>query len=56
MVSGEFSSVELAQAEDEGYLVLRKPVAVDTLRDLFHRWLPPSPAAAEQVNAQASGA
>lgn len=55
MVSGEFSSAELAQAEDEGYLVLRKPVAVDTLRDLLLRWLPPNPASAKaQVNAQAS--
>jgi CheY-like chemotaxis protein len=40
MVSGEFSSPALAQAEDEGYLVLRKPVDMELMHSLLSRWLP----------------
>ena len=39
MVSGEFNAPELAQAQDEGYLVLRKPVEVATLYQLLDTWL-----------------
>ncbi|MDD2177834.1 ATP-binding protein [Acidovorax sp. D2M1] len=40
MVSGEWDSPALRQAEDEGYLVLRKPVAPDQLHTLLRQWLP----------------
>lgn len=39
MVSGEFDSTALQEAESEGYLVLRKPVDPDELRALLERWL-----------------
>jgi DNA-binding NtrC family response regulator len=39
MVSGEFNAPTLVEAEDEGYLVLRKPVDVGLLHDLLSRWL-----------------
>lgn len=39
MVSGEFASPELQAAESEGYLVLRKPVAVPQLHGLLAQWL-----------------
>jgi len=39
MVSGEFNSPELMEAENEGYLVLRKPVEPATLHDVLSRWL-----------------
>ncbi|RYF40603.1 MAG: response regulator, partial [Comamonadaceae bacterium] len=39
MVSGEFASAELAQAEDEGYLVIRKPVNIEQLHSVLTRWL-----------------
>jgi signal transduction histidine kinase len=39
MVSGEFNAPALAQAEDEGYLVLRKPVDIGLVHDLLSRWL-----------------
>ena len=39
MVSGELQSPELAQAEDEGYLVLRKPLDPAALRPLLETWL-----------------
>ena len=39
MVSGEFSSPAIQQAEDEGYLVLRKPVDIQLLHSLLSRWL-----------------
>lgn len=39
MVSGEFNAPALALAEDEGYLVLRKPVDVTLIHDLLSRWL-----------------
>jgi len=39
MVSGEFNSPQLQQAEQEGYLVLRKPLEVDHLYSLLARWL-----------------
>lgn len=38
MVSGEFNSPALVQAEDEGYLVLRKPVDIGLVHDLLSRW------------------
>ncbi|WP_342129685.1 hybrid sensor histidine kinase/response regulator [Hydrogenophaga sp. OTU3427] len=46
MVSGEFDSPELAQAEDEGYAVLRKPLVPQDLHVLLSGWLrtwPPTP-------------
>ncbi|MFY3384458.1 hybrid sensor histidine kinase/response regulator [Paracidovorax sp. MALMAid1276] len=39
MVSGEWASPVLRQAEDEGYLVLRKPVAPELLHTLLRQWL-----------------
>ncbi len=39
MISGELDAPELAQAEDQGYLVLRKPVDVQTLHILLRSWL-----------------
>ncbi len=39
MVSGEFNSVELMLAENEGYIVLHKPVAPELLFDLLASWL-----------------
>lgn len=41
MVSGEWDSPALRQAEDEGYLVLRKPVAPQLLYTLLQQWMPP---------------
>lgn len=38
MVSGEFSSEELQEAEQEGYLVLRKPLEAAQLHALLTRW------------------
>jgi signal transduction histidine kinase/CheY-like chemotaxis protein len=39
MVSGEFNSQALHQAEDEGYLVFRKPVEIHLIHDVLSRWL-----------------
>ncbi len=39
MVSGEYNSPELLRAEDEGYVVLRKPVDITVLHALLARWL-----------------
>ncbi len=39
MVSGEFNAPALALAEDEGYLVLRKPIEIGLVHDLLSRWL-----------------
>jgi len=39
MVSGELDAPQLKQAEDQGYLVLRKPVDVQTLHTLLRSWL-----------------
>lgn len=39
MISGEFNSPELARAESEGYLVLRKPLDPDVLHTILSRWL-----------------
>ena len=39
MVSGEYASPELAQAEDEGYLVIRKPLNIEQLYTVLSRWL-----------------
>jgi signal transduction histidine kinase/CheY-like chemotaxis protein len=47
MVSGELHSTELAQAEDEGYLVLRKPLDPAQLRPLLEAWMPAGAVAAE---------
>jgi CheY-like chemotaxis protein len=47
MVSGELLSAELAQAEDEGYVVLRKPLDPATLRPLLETWLTQRQAPAE---------
>lgn len=41
MVSGEFASHELLQAEHDGYLVLRKPLETRQLRALLEQWLLP---------------
>lgn len=41
MVSGEFASEALQQAEREGYLVLRKPLEVAQLHALLTQWLQP---------------
>lgn len=40
MISGEFNSPALAQAEQEGYLVLHKPLAPEVLYALLSRLLP----------------
>src|SRR3989344_4908951 len=42
MVSGEWDSPALRQGEEEGYLVLRKPVAPEQLHALLRQWLPDS--------------
>ena len=42
MVSGEWNAPALRQAEEEGYLVLRKPVAPEQLYALLRQWLPPA--------------
>ncbi len=39
IVSGEFNSPALVQAENEGYLVLRKPVDIGLVNELLSRWL-----------------
>jgi signal transduction histidine kinase/CheY-like chemotaxis protein len=39
MVSGEYDSPELAQAEAEGYLVLHKPLNANDLHTILSRWL-----------------
>jgi signal transduction histidine kinase len=39
MISGEFNSPELKQAESEGYLVLHKPLEPDQLYTVLSRWL-----------------
>ncbi|NOS97230.1 MAG: hybrid sensor histidine kinase/response regulator [Methylotenera sp.] len=39
MISGEFDSPELKQAESEGYLVLHKPLEPEVLHDVLSRWL-----------------
>ncbi len=41
MVSGEFDSPALLQAEREGYVVLRKPVEPAQLHALLYQWLRP---------------
>ena len=42
MVSGEFDAPALRDAEDEGYLVLRKPVNPAELHAVLAQWLAPS--------------
>lgn len=39
MVSGEFDSPELKLAENEGYLVLHKPLEPSVLYDVLSRWM-----------------
>lgn len=39
MISGEFDSPDLKEAEAEGYLVLRKPLQPEVLFALLSRWL-----------------
>lgn len=39
MVSGEFNSSELIEAENEGYLVLHKPLEPEVLFTFLSRWL-----------------
>jgi CheY-like chemotaxis protein len=39
MVSGEFNSAELTRAEDEGYLVFRKPLDLAALHAVLETWL-----------------
>lgn len=39
MVSGEFNAPELLRAEEEGYLVLHKPLEPEALYTLLDRWL-----------------
>jgi signal transduction histidine kinase len=41
MVSGEFNAPELAQAENDGYLVLRKPLNTAEMHAVLERWLQP---------------
>lgn len=40
MISGEFDSPQLRRAEQEGYLVLRKPLEPSELHAVLCRWLP----------------
>ena len=42
MISGEFDSPQLQQAEQEGYLVLHKPLEPSELYAVLCRWLPGS--------------
>lgn len=39
MISGELDSPELAEAEEQGYLVLRKPVEPEALEAVLDQWL-----------------
>jgi signal transduction histidine kinase/ActR/RegA family two-component response regulator len=39
MVSGELHSPELAHAEQEGYIILKKPLNVEELHAVLSRWL-----------------
>lgn len=39
MMSGEFNSPQLLQAEEDGFVVLRKPVEAATLHAVLARWL-----------------
>ncbi|AVS86187.1 hybrid sensor histidine kinase/response regulator [Paracidovorax avenae] len=39
MVSGEYDAAPLAQAEDDGYLVFRKPLVPEALHSVLARWL-----------------
>ena len=41
MISGEFNSPELLQAESEGYLVLKKPLEPEVLYAILSQWLFP---------------
>lgn len=43
MISGEFESPDLLQAEREGYLVLHKPLEPDALYAVLSWWLPAAP-------------
>jgi hypothetical protein len=39
MVSGEFHSPDLLQAENEGYLVMHKPLNIAELHAILSLWL-----------------
>jgi hypothetical protein len=39
MVSGELNSDELTKAEDDGYLVFRKPLDLAALHAVLESWL-----------------
>ncbi|WP_052712002.1 ATP-binding response regulator [Paracidovorax citrulli] len=39
LVSGEYDAAPLAQAEEDGYLVFRKPLAPEALHSVLARWL-----------------
>ncbi|BFO57616.1 hybrid sensor histidine kinase/response regulator [Acidovorax sacchari] len=39
LVSGEYDAAPLAQAEEDGYLVFRKPIAPEALHSVLARWL-----------------
>ena len=39
MISGEFDSPELLEAENEGYLVLQKPLEPEALFTVLSSWL-----------------
>jgi DNA-binding NtrC family response regulator len=42
MISGEFNSPHLKQAEQEGYMILKKPLDAATLHSILTRWLAPA--------------
>jgi signal transduction histidine kinase len=39
MISGEYGAPELQQAEQDGYLVLKKPVDINQLHAILSRWI-----------------
>ena len=43
MVSGEHDAPALLQAEEDGYLVFRKPLAPQALHAVLSRWMAPAP-------------
>ena len=51
MVSGEFNAPALQDAEDEGYLVLRKPVNPVELQAVLAQWLGPQKNRSKQASA-----
>jgi len=55
MVSGEFHSPVLEQAERDGYLVLRKPLQPPQLHAVLSQWLEPAEAATESDRSGSAG-